>query len=360
MRQPFLNPEIMKHLYSPNQRFRNSWTCAAALALGLTVTSVRAAMEFENSEGYGWFVRAGARALFGAKASVSRLPTTVTPGVYDDGFVLPDVGGTASGRTWNWGYDRANQVSGGQMHFSRLTDLPMAGLFTDHSSDPAMGGEIIVGAELARFFIHRREARLGFEIGYGYNNLTLDENSSAGGTATYTGDAYGLGGTAPPVAPYAGTFAGPGPLLNLQPSVHGVISSPSQSTFNGKLENNLHTFKLGVWMSYPVARRSTINLSAGYAAMYADSRLQFSERITFTSPAIPSIDYHDRTVSGRSWKPGAYAQFRFQYDFTRHWGAYVGGDFEYQERLQFQGEGREVTLDLNTLYAITAGMTFSF
>jgi hypothetical protein len=351
----------MNRSRSPLRPLRTLWLCAWALALGLSASSARAAVEYSDAAGYGWFVRAGGRALFGVKASVNRTPVSAAaPGVYDNGFVLPDVRGTANGRTWNWGYQEASQVVGDQVRFQRLTDLPMAGLFRDRSDDPLFGGEIMTGAELARFFIGHRESRIGFEIGYAYNAFTLDEHSTVSGNSTLAVAAHSLGSTFAPPAPYAGSSTGPGPEISLSPSISGSLNSASLATFNGDLETTLHTFKLGVWFEYPIVRRVTANLSVGYASMYADSRLRFTEDITFANPGLPPVQSGPKTVSGRAWKMGGYAQARLRYDFTRWLGVYVAGDFEAHNTLRYGGEGREVTLGLGSLFAGSAGVMVSF
>jgi len=61
---------------------------AVVLAFGLTAANAAEVGDdwFEIDDRTGWFVRAGARALFNVKASVSKTPVTITDGVYDDGF----------------------------------------------------------------------------------------------------------------------------------------------------------------------------------------------------------------------------------------------------------------------------------
>jgi hypothetical protein len=353
----------MKRLHSPTCRIPIAWARLGSLALGLTAISGHAAdilSSDASDEGSGWFVRGGPRVLFGVKASVNRLTQTITPGVYDDGFVLPDVGGTVSGRTWNWGYQDNAQVVGSQLRMSRLTGTPMAGLFDSRSFDPSLGGEIIGGMEITRFYIGRREARLGFEAGYGYNTFSLSERSSANSTATLTAGAYNVGSTIVPQAPYAGTFQGPGPLIDLNPSISGTINSLSQASFDGKLENSLHQMKLGFWLDYPLSQRMTTSLSLGYSAVYADSRLKYQETVTFANPALASFGPTYKTVSGGGWRPGMYAQLRLGYDFSRHVGAYLGGDFQCNGNFHYEGEGRSVNLNFQTLLAATVGVIIRF
>lgn len=345
------------------RRKRLDWPCQAVLATGLAAGAAGAAtppLELNDHEGQGWFVRAGARTLFNVKASVARVPTQVTPGVYDNGFVLPDLGGTASGQTWNWGYQRAAQRVGNEIRMQRLTDVPMAGLFETRTADPSVGGELMTGLEFARFFVAKREARFGFEIGYGYNSLSFPDTSSVNGQSTLTFAGFNLGGATPPPAPYSGTFQGPGPRLGLEPSSLGTVQSPARAVYDGKLEAELHNFKAGFWFQYPLVKRLSANLSFGYCSLYADARLRFTESISYDHPGFLDMPATPHTVGGRAWKSGAYAQLRMQYHFSPRLGAFLGGDYQYNKELRFAGEGREITLDLESLLAATAGVVFEF
>jgi hypothetical protein len=77
---------------------------------------------------------------------------------YDDGYVYVDSSGNAGGYTWYWGYQSSSQIQNGYIMFHSRTNL--------------------------------------------------DAN-----TLQVLTDTYGLGGLAPPAAPYPGTFQGPGPLI---------------------------------------------------------------------------------------------------------------------------------------------------
>ncbi len=82
---------------------------------------------------------------------------------YDDGFVFVDVSGNSHGFTWYWGYVASSQAQGGYLIF--------------------------------------------------HSRSTLGSN-----TVQMMTDEYFLAGLIPPPAPYAGTFASPGPLLYAEPT----------------------------------------------------------------------------------------------------------------------------------------------
>ncbi|MCI0746147.1 MAG: hypothetical protein L0Y58_12145 [Verrucomicrobia subdivision 3 bacterium] len=307
-----------------------------------------------------WFVRLEGRALFNVKASVDRTPPSVQQGIYDDGFVLPDIGGSASGKTWNWGYENSAQISGDQLVLKRLRDLPSAGVFKDENNDPSFGGEILVGARFFEFEIHGRPARIGIEVGYGYHNFTFDHSSTASGTARLETDSFNLNGITPPMPPYAGTSAGPGPLIDLNPASRVLVSSPSEAFFDGELESDLHNFKFGVWLDYQLTEKAVASGSLGYHSIYADTQLEYVEGFNFDDPAIPDIPATQKTAGGRDWNSGVYFQVRMRYDFTSWFGAYAGAQISYNEEFAYRADDRKVTLNFDTLFATSLGVVFRF
>ena len=100
-------------------------------------------------------------------AAINMTPVPCTSGAgrdgavnrcYDDGYVYVDVSGNADGYTTHWGYRDSSQIQNGQIVFHRRT------------------------------------------------NLNAD-------TVQVVVDTYNLGNILPPLAPYAGSFQGPGPCL---------------------------------------------------------------------------------------------------------------------------------------------------
>jgi hypothetical protein len=327
-------------------------------ALALAGTAAHAQEDPEPSWTDGWFVRAGARLLLNAKASVSLSAPPASATMCDNGYVLPDSSGN-SGSTWNWGYTAASQVSGNQLNYTRL-DNTAAGTLNGGNSDTSLGGEVILGSELVRFDMGDREARLGFEIGYGYNPFSLTYSGIATGNAAYTQTSYDLGGIVPPEAPYSGTYAGPGPLIGTTPSSSTTINSASQSAYSGKLDSSLHNMKLGLWLDVPLSKRFLAGVSVGYSALYADTQLTFTENTTYADGGIPVTGPVTRKIGGRDWNPGGYAELRLSYQITSHIAAYVDGDYQYNGRFNFSGAGRDVELNFTSLFSVGLGASYTF
>ena len=319
--------------------------------------------DFDNS---GWFVRLGGVARFNVKATFTGVHPILPTGVYDDGFVLTDNGGGASGKTWNWGSTPSSQIIGNQLVLTRLDGAPNVGLHDINVSNPVLGGELIGGYQFGQFKIGKRTARIGFEIGYGYSGFSEGMNYSANGIATRTTDSYGgiatptTDGILPPIPPYSGTFAGPGPLLSLQGVPGQPIVSPATTTFQSNIEATMQNFRVGPSLEIDLTKRLSVAFGAGYSSVYADASVRYIETLSFTNPAMPSVNPANTTISHAEWRPGIYAEMRGNYQFTGLIGAFVGGDIQYNKNLNFGDTGHEVTIDLGPTFGAKAGLIFHF
>jgi hypothetical protein len=341
----------------------NIQSASRSLAMASVALTSVAAAHAQSEAGFGdsgWFLRADASARFNVKASISRTRPLLSPGTYDNGFVLPDIGGTASGKTWNWGYNTLDQNVGGQLVLSRLDGVPgLAGQDLNVNS-PLLGGELIGGYNFSPFQIGHRNARFAFEIGYGYSGFSENINLAESGTAALRTDSFGLGGIIPPLPPYAGTATGPGPLIDLNPSSQNVTVSPVTTAFRGSLETTFHDFRIGPAFSMDLTRRLTAAIGAGYSSVYIGSRVSYVESVNFSNPAMPAISPGSTDFSKGSWYPGVYAEGRLHYRITDFLDVFVGGDIRHNGKLKFGDAAREVTIDITTTYAAKAGLTFQF
>ncbi len=334
--------------------------CALAVA-GVAVPALTRAQEYdlEQSDRSGWYFRADAVARFNAKATVTGSVPTPGPGVYNDGYVLPDASGAASGKTWNWGYNSANQIVGNQLVLNRLDNVPTVGMH-DLSMNPLVGGEIIGGYQLQGFQLWNKTVHLGFEVGYGYSGFSKGMGFSASGTATRTTDSYDLGGIVPPQAPYGGTAAGPGPIIGLGAAGHNVISSAASTAFQGSLDTSFHSVRIGPSFELDLTKRLGVTLGLGYSSVFADSDFSYTEAVTFANPAIPAIPQSTASIHNGTWCQGAYAELLLNYRITQRIGALVGADIQYHTKSAFGDAGHQVNIDLGTTFGTKAGVMFRF
>jgi hypothetical protein len=330
----------------------------ACVAAGLTTQSLAFAQDLDVPQTSGWSVRLGAVSRFNIKTTVSNVAPATGAGLYDDGFVLPDNSGTASGKTWNWGYTSATQIAGDQLMLHHLDGVSSVG--QQDSSNPAFGGEIVVGYSVYEFQIGKKAARVGIEFGYGYSTLSGNMSSAGAGNATLTTDGYKLNGILPPAPPYAGTAAGPGPLIDLGSSSHTVATAQETTSFQGSLNVNFHELRLGPTLEIDLTKRLSVSAGFGYSAVYADASLDYNESILFNNPAFTSVGPHSATINKTEWRPGVYGNLLLNFRITKLIGVFAGGDYRYNEALNFGDAGHNVKMDLGSTIGAKGGISFSF
>ncbi len=274
---------------------------------------------------------------------------------YDDGAVLLDVSGNAGGRTWNWAYDNAAQVAGGAIEQHRTVG-PRQGTTSDFDTDPSFGGEIGWSWEISRFDIGKREARAGLDIFAGWNQVSSSGGSLATGFQTTTTDRFALNGVVPPVAPYAGTFNGPGPLLSDSPT-RSTATVAAASQFNGELDATLIGFRVGPWIEIPLSRKLTLSAGLGLSAVHVDGTFSFVEQLTLGvgAPTVVST-----SVDRADWKSGFYIDSRLNWNLNAEWSVFVGAQFQHLGTFRIDALGRQGKIGLESAIGFTAGVGFNF
>src|SRR5882724_11804183 len=141
---------------------------------------------------------------------------SATGRTYQDGYVGVDTSGNAGGVTWYWGYARGDQIVGDNL---LLTTSSSGTLFKDIDKAPQHGMEITYARRLGEF----NKYKWGLEAGVNYMDLDFRSRGVADPNLLSV-DAFSLGSPpiVPPLAPYAGSFNGPGPLINATPTSYPV------------------------------------------------------------------------------------------------------------------------------------------
>jgi hypothetical protein len=186
---------------------------------------------------------------------------------YQDGYVGVDTSGNAGGVTWYWGYARADQVVGDNL---LLTTSSAGTLFKDIDKDPQHGVEITYARRLGEF----KGYKWGLEGGVNYMDLDFRSRRVADPNLLSV-DAFSLGSPpiVPPLAPYAGSFNGPGPLINATPTRYPVtvVSEFNPAVFG---------LKFGPYIERPLTKRLSVNLSGGFALVFADGDFLVQQSVT--------------------------------------------------------------------------------
>jgi len=269
-------------------------------------------------------------------------------GHYLDGYVLGDSSGNAGGLTWNWGYQNASQVVGDTMQFHSAPSTSISSAGDSSSTSDAQLGLELVYQRILGHLPFGSSTRWGLETGFGYTDIDLHDNSSSIQNTTFSTDAYQLNGVLPPSAGYHGTFQGPGALLGDTPtqtstSIFNLL--PSQQ----KLSGQLLTIRLGPFAEWNFTSKFSLAASAGLAL----------------APA--SIDYDFSGVSQSSLHSsktdllyGAFVGATLRYDFARHWGAYIGAQFQCLTDMNITAGAHSAQFDPGATIYLTAGLSFKF
>jgi hypothetical protein len=269
-------------------------------------------------------------------------PPSVTGVTYQDGYVAQDSSGNAGGVTWNWGYARSSQVAGDNL----LLSYSNPGQSTqDFRNDPQPGLEIAYARELGVY----QNTKWGIEGAFTYLDLNLRANGVADPRVMGV-DAFPLGGVIPPLAPYNGSFAGPGPLIGVTPTRYpvNIVSTFDAAVFG---------LKLGPYFEFPLTKKVFFTLDGGFALMLADSDFRIEQSTSLPGVGVTSTSLR-RTDVGIL--PGVYIGGRLSMAVSDSATVFTGLEYESAgHHTQTVGNQRADVDFFNSLY-LTFGFSYSF
>jgi len=273
---------------------------------------------------------------------------------YDDGFNRVDASGNAGGLTTYWSYQSPSQVPGNDtvvMHSSSVSSAHNSGAITD---DPQHGFELTYAWPLST----GKTWRWGLAAAFGFTDLSIKQNENYAGNLVRLSDAFTLGGITPPIAPYTGTFSGPGPLLGDTPgrtitTIANAVSVASQEQLNGQF----YQLRLGPYLEIPLTQHAAICLGGGLAGAVVHTAFEFNETGSLAGSGTFS-------ASGRNWNSdgavGGYASAQFLWALSRHVALTAGGQYQSTGRFNQSIDGREAELDLRNVIFVSAGLGYAF
>lgn len=305
-----------------------------------------------------------ARFAFNISAQVHNLsaPPLSTPPTYDDGYVRPDISGSADGKTWYWGYQEASQVAGDSLNLHIATGSPFTGVTEDLSGDIQAGFELVYGRALGFFNLSaKRQAAWGVLGGFGSTDINIDGQTSLSGTASRREDHFSLGGIVPPVAPYSGTYTGPGPLIGLTPTGSSTQDVSLTTSQYARIDAMALAFKLGPFVELPLGRRFSVNISAGVAVADVLTTFEFSETTTLAASDFggpPPV--RQGRVDDSEWLIGYFANATLSYSLNYTVTVFAGVQYESLGDTTVAVGGKEATLKLGQVMEAQLGIRASF
>src|SRR5262249_40352154 len=158
-----------------------------------------------------------------------------------NGYNRIDSSTNAGGLTWNWGYQSPQSVRGDSLVLQSYSS-PANATSLDRQDNPQQGFEFFYQRELKR----EKHWRFGPEAALGDKLISVTDRRSLKNTAYRTNDAFSLNGNIPPLAPYNGTFEGPGALIGSTP-IRSVDILPGTAVIDGErsVDANLLTMRFG-------------------------------------------------------------------------------------------------------------------
>lgn len=285
-------------------------------------------------------------------------PGPATGGVnhgYNDGYVNVDSSGNAGGQTWNWGYQNNSQVVGDTMQFHSLqAQSPSLSSHNSTSDDPQVGVELVYQRILGHF-PSKSAGCWGLEAGFGYTDIDLHDDRTATGLSTVTTDAYQLNGSLPPGAGYHGTFQGPGTLLGDTPTRTTATTLTSQ-TSRQRLSGQLYTIRLGPFVEWNITSQLSLAASAGLTLAPAAIDYEYTD----LNPGVGGSALTGGHSSKMGILYGGFVGATLRFDFTPHFGAYVGGQFQGLSSLEQTSGTHVAKLDPGATIYGTLGITYRF
>jgi hypothetical protein len=252
---------------------------------------------------------------------------------YNDGFVNVDSSHNAGGVTWNWGYEKSSQIAGDtlQMHANSVS----TGAGESRTDDPNLGLEL----SFVRDVGHMSWGRWGLKAAFGYTDMGFRSSNPLTANGQTITDTYPLNGVKPPVAPYAGSFGGPGPVIGSAPT-RSVAQSQVIIAGNRSLEASLYDLRLGPALDVDILQNLSVEISGGLALGVVDSTFAFNE--TTGSGSSTSGRSHD---SG--FQTGAYGEAGLAYRVCKSACLFAGAQFQYLGEFNQNVGGRAAQLDLS-------------
>lgn len=330
----------------------------AVLAFALNALAARGQTEADsdwNHFGVNFRLGLNIKAKFSNVGTFTGPPAPpLTGGVdhnYSDGFVRLDSSGDRGGVTWNWGYQNASQVSANGTLL--MHSASSEGATSAVNDDPRLGLEVNYGRDLGRI----GSGRWGLKLALGFTDVKIRDSQTLSGPVNLTTDAYPLGGITPPLAPYAGSFNGPGPVIGDTPT-RSMSTVPGGATITGsrQLDVWLYNFRFGPYLTIPLVQRLALQFSGGLAAGVADSTFSFADTTTTSGGRVQASG----TGNSTSTKIGFYGEAGLAYQIVPEASIFAGGQFQYLGEFNQNLAGRTAEMDLRHSYYFVVGVQLHF
>ena len=321
-----------------------------------------------------WKFGVGYAPVFGLEVNFSGLgrftnPNAIQPtggGVdytYDDGFVHVDSSNNLGDLTWNWGYQNDSQydpANGGSIAYS-LTNSRANGSAEERDNAEA-GVELFACYDMGAVVfggmgMEDKGARWGLRGGFHYAHLeTTNRDRALSGLSTVS-DVFALDGVIPPLAPYTGSFNGPGPLIGDDPVRTLSNSGTALVTGFRELDAHLSTLQFGAYLDLPLHRKVHVQFESGLSAMVASGKYDFASATMIAGLGTQNSSGRD---SGTDFLAGLYLGVGASVPIDDSWALQFSGRYQLQEDFELGANGSNATLSFDSAFQLSTAVVFSF
>ncbi len=312
-----------------------------------------------------WRVGAGYAQLLGLKTEFRGLGRSASPNVvqplgsgldrqYDNGFVKLDSSGNAGGETWNWGYESAGQYNaagGGSISYSITESLANAQVDENDGGHPGvelfayydMGAASMLGGSVPN-------STWGFRFGLQYSQVGISNHNLLRTGLSTTNDSFNLGGTIAPLAPYSGSFTGPGPLLEDSPTRSVSLDGFGLVGGSRDLELDLTILSLGSYLEIPVTEKFHILYEAGLSLGVAAGSYGFVSDTTIDGLGTQRSRGSN---SETEFLPGVYMAVGASYEIDESWSIVSSARYQYMSNFDVRAGDSESTISFDSAFVLS-------
>jgi len=286
---------------------------------------------------------------------------------YTDGSVQVDSSGNAGGLTSFWAYNNTAQYDatafGGQgaINYSTLSSgVSGAGSVVDNNVAAAAGFEMHGYLDLGEVaFIPAadgRKASWGLRTGLQYARVNNSNNAGqVAGVGTIT-DSFNLNGVIPPLAPYAGTFLGPGPLLGDTPTRTTGTAVAAISGYR-QLDVSLFVSTFGSYLALPVTKKLDVMLEGGGLLALASGGYTYESTVS-----VPGVGTQVSGGQKHSTKllPGVYTSVGLAWHLTDQFSLQGSVRYQFMRQFSLNSNGSNANLSFDSAMVLSLGVTYKF
>ena len=284
---------------------------------------------------------------------------------YDDGFVNTDAGTDNDGATAHWGYDNPSQARDGSLWFHaegtrrEVHESAFYEDIDDWNLDPEGNAPVVQldwSTEVAGGWsvgVQAQWSLLHMEEGHSASSFTFF--SQRNDYVTHFKDGYALRGVIPPSAPYEGSDAGNGALLDNVPAFRRngeTVSGKSRAHLHNSVQESLdvdvHTLSLGPTAGARIGRVNA-QIAGGLSVTVADWDARHREVLYLSRDGARAREWRswESRSGGTKVLPGFYLQSSASVSLTKKIDISAFGRYDWCGEMQGKVGPSSFTVDLS-------------